>query len=424
MPNPLTQEEFLRKVENNTKRIDKFDIIGKYHKSTELVEGVCRVCGTHSFRTANSWVSGKRGCKVCAHNRAMEKRKKESYEGFLKFLKDNDLHYIMVTPYIDRKTKITFYCEDCGNYFDTAPGWIKESDYRCPHCNFSDGISFPNKVIKSIMRRSVVEYKKFEYGPIWADGKAYDCFFILNSKKYIIEADGEFHKKEFNANKNSKVYKLGKKYNKNKKKRTLEETKKIDAQKDQWAKEHNIEMIRIDCDYDKMEDVIVAFKNSRLKDILDFSNFNWDEIAIEASKNLVIEVCKYRVEHPELSRQDIADVFGVCECTIKNYMVFGRKHGLIPQGFKADNGLAQYDFEGLDSIGNGTPTCVKNKKDEILFIVNSCSKAKRILEEQYNFVTSAHKIGKIINSNIVYKGYKFEIATQELVSNNLEKVIN
>ena len=81
----------------------------------------------------------------------------------------------------------------------------------------------------------------------------YDNYFVYNNKEYILEMDGGFHSIDNLMNG-----------------QTVEESKSIDDYKDTMAKEHGIEVIRIDCYYkskDRLEYVKQNIIDSKLNKI-------------------------------------------------------------------------------------------------------------------------------------------------------------
>ena len=127
------------------------------------------------------------------------------------------------------RTKIKIKCKYCGNVKDTTTQIFVYYNFRCPKC--SDGISYPNKFMFSVLKQLKVDFIS-EYSPKWINLKKYDFYFKINGKEYIIEMDGAFHNRDNPFNKNTK-----------------EKSKAIDKYKDKLAKERNIKVIRINCDY-------------------------------------------------------------------------------------------------------------------------------------------------------------------------------
>ena len=103
----------------------------------------------------------------------------------------------------------------------------------------------------------------------------------------IIEMDGGFHYIDNNLSG-----------------QTANKTQEIDNYKELKAKEHNIEVIRIDCNYehdDKFEYIKNNIIHSKLNNILELNNVNWLKIDEQSQKALVKEVCDYWHLHNEIN---------------------------------------------------------------------------------------------------------------------------
>jgi len=124
-------------------------------------------------------------------------------------------------------------CPDCIRIKDKK---IKIRDIytnKSIGCICSDGQSFPNKTMFNILEQLGIDFIP-EYNPEWIKPKRYD--FYIPSINKIIEMDGQFHKNNNQMNG-----------------QTSKESNELDEYKDNLARERDIEVIRIDCDYPNME---------------------------------------------------------------------------------------------------------------------------------------------------------------------------
>ena len=64
----------------------------------------------------------------------------------------------------------------------------------CPVC--SDGVSYPNKYVRNLLKQLPIENLEYEWKPEWGKQYSYDNYFIYNEKEYIVEADGAQHFKD------------------------------------------------------------------------------------------------------------------------------------------------------------------------------------------------------------------------------------
>ena len=123
----------------------------------------------------------------------------------------------------------------------------------CKCCG--DGVKFPNKFAFNLLEQLGLDFVT-EYSPKWIGRKSYD--FYIPSLNLILEMDGGFHNKD---NKMSG--------------QTKEESREIDDYKDKLAKEHGIEVVRIDCDYYILTERATYIKqnilNSKLSTLFDLN---------------------------------------------------------------------------------------------------------------------------------------------------------
>jgi TATA-box binding protein (TBP) (component of TFIID and TFIIIB) len=179
--------------------------------------------------------------------------------------------------------KLISKCPDCGFEKEYKINVITIHGFSCTIC--SDGIKYPNKFSYELLNQLNKTYKfaylEHEYSPDWIGKMSYDNYFIYNGKEYIIEMDGGFHNKDNNMSGQTK-----------------EESKLIDDYKDKLAKEHKIEVVRIDCDYgnelnkrfELIKDNILS--SNKLNQIFDLNKIDWLKCNEFACDNLIKEVCK------------------------------------------------------------------------------------------------------------------------------------
>lgn len=204
-------------------------------------------------------------------------------------------------------------CPDCGRVKDSP---MKISTIYAEHsigCTCSDKISYPNKFAYSFLDQLNeiygFEYLEHEYSPEWIGRKSYDNYFIYNCKEYILEMDGGFH---FNDNNLSG--------------QTKEESKTIDNYKDTMAKEHGIEVIRIDCNYgnnNKLKYIKQNILNSKLSELFDLTKLDWIKCEGFSLNNLVKVTCAYKKNNPNIDTTEIANIMNLDVTTIIKYLKKG-----------------------------------------------------------------------------------------------------
>lgn len=206
--------------------------------------------------------------------------------------------------------KINVRCPDCGRIKKSTMNDLYK--FRSVRCICGDGFSYPNKFMFNLLEQLNIDFKT-EYYPKWSNRRFYD--FYDKENNIIIEMDGG----------------LGHGYNDNLLNGvTKEKSKEVDKLKDLAAQNQGIKVIRINCDYNKVENRHEYIKNntmiSELKNYYDFEKVNWNEVDKFATSNLVKKVCEYYECHKNTSSiKDIASKFKISTCTLKTYLKNGNK---------------------------------------------------------------------------------------------------
>lgn len=224
--------------------------------------------------------------------------------------------------------KILIKCPYCGFQKEIRICTLVRHGFSCPRCG--DGVSYPNKLMFNLLEQLNVEFIN-EYSPYWIKPKRYD--FYIPSKNLIIEMDGGFH--------NSDNDMSG---------QTAEQSKEIDNYKDKLAEEHDLKVIRIDCDYkhkNKFNYIMNNIINSKLNKIFDLKNINWNKVVQYTEKNLVKEVCDYwclhnDINNEELTTTDLAKIFNINNENIRNYLKQGTKLGWCNYNTKIGKTYSNY----------------------------------------------------------------------------------
>ena len=180
------------------------------------------------------------------------------------------------TPHSNNKIYVV--CPDCGRIKDKSMVIKDICKRKSIGCNCSDKISYPNKFAYSLLEQLNEIYKfdhlENEYSPDWIGQKRYDNYFIYNGKEYILEMDGGWHTKDNNLSGQTK-----------------EESKDNDNKKDLKAKEHGIEVIRIDCKKSNLNYIKQNILSSKLSKIFNLSEIDWKQCEEFALSNFVKQAC-------------------------------------------------------------------------------------------------------------------------------------
>ena len=233
--------------------------------------------------------------------------------------KSNKFSPFDIKPFYEKKVKLI--CQQCGNEDDIFPKEFWANPYRCKAC--SDGYSYPNKFMYNLLKQLNVNFTS-EYCPSWSSPRRYD--FYLEDYKLIVEMDGSLgHGKSA-----TRSY-------------TLEETIRIDKEKDKLALDNGIYVIRIDCDQSKLDYIKNQIINSKFNFIFDLSNVNWLECEKIGKSSRLIEVCNiFNTKTKVLS--EISDITGYDKGSIWKMIKKGTTMGLCnynPKEAIRDNNIKQ-----------------------------------------------------------------------------------
>lgn len=266
----------------------------------------CLKCGNIDTMSEQQ-IKGGGGCNVCSGDKILIGYNDlwTTHPKIAKLLEDPNDGY--AHTYGTHK-KLNFICPDCKtiNKNKILLNYIRRG-FSCSYC--SDGHSYPNKFSYALLEQLNDIYKfnylKHEYSPEWIKPKRFDNYFEYENYKYILEMDGAFHKKDNNMSG-----------------QTINESKAIDDFKDMKAKEHNIEVIRIDCENPSLEFIKNNILNSKLNHMFDLSLINWFKIEEFALSNLVKIVSNYWSNDIK-STKEIANIIKLDRSTIRRYLKQG-----------------------------------------------------------------------------------------------------
>lgn len=267
--------------------------------------------------------------------------------------------------YVNAFTKIKCKCKLCGTIFDIVPANIlHRNNISCPTC--SDGISYPNKFVRNVLRKLPLQNLTYEYKIDENNQYSYDDYFIYNSQEYVIEVDGAQH------------YEDGKFWND-----TSEEQQNRDKEKDELAKRNNIIVIRIDArksDPLYLKDSII---NSDLSSIVDLSNINWEECHIKSLNSLVKEVCD--LYNDGYRNIDIVRETKLGRHTVTKYLKIGNELGWCKyinqlskeiKVYDKNDMTERYSFNSLSECADKLTDMLKEEFNKKM-IVNVCCGHKK-----------------------------------------------
>ena len=324
------------------------------------------------------------GCSYCSNRRVLVGFNDlfTTRPDVAKLLKNSEDGY----KYTKGSDKIVeFLCPQCGNIISKKIGEVCNRGLGCQMC--SDGISYPNKLIRQVLKQLNVDFIP-EYSPSWIKPKKYDCYFEYKNKKYIIEMDGAQHYYEKSISKYS-----------------LADRKFNDKVKDEAAELHDIKVIRIDCLISDIDYIRANIVTSELNRMFDLSIIDWKLCNKNAQKSLIIESCDlYMLKM--MSINEIAKTLNICVNTTRSYLKKGAELGLCDYNAKDALRLARdkrvkiiYLLDDFDNIIHefyGTRDCVMQIKNI------------------YNISITRSGVKKSCQTHKPYKGFNFRFANETI----------
>lgn len=298
MPIKLTNEEFINKLHNVTTDIAPLE---EYINMDTKIKFICLF--GHIFNMTPNNALHRHSCPVCSGKRVIK-----GYNDLwtvrpdiASMLSNKDEGFING---IGSHRKADFICPDCGSIVNKTISKVVSRGLSCPFC--SDGISFPNKVLRFILMSSDAENIDFEFSPKWLTPRKYDGYFEKDNCKYVVEMDG-------GLGHGNRVFKGNNKSNSG---------KLVDNEKDELAKINDINVIRIDCNYGDTANRLYYIKNnllnSELYSILSLNNIDWDECFLFAMHSFIKIVANMYNNGDNII--EIANKLNINRCTARDWL--------------------------------------------------------------------------------------------------------
>ena len=366
---------------------------------------VCQQCGYHYSAAPNSKIKGN-GCPVCTSKicvtgindivtqylREKDINRKNRLKTLIEHFPNREDDAKLYLP--SMSSRVMFKCLDCGHLQERQIYNVFDHGFSCEVC--SDGISYPNKFIYAIVKHLPVNNLQREWSePDWLKINKrkcqYDLYFVYQGVEYVVEMDGGL---------GHGLLKYG----------TTEkdvEGKNRDIEKDRRAKQHNIKVIRIDCNYSDIKHRAEYIKhnilNSQLAELFDLSIINWDECDMFAQNNIMREICNYKTQNPSVSTKDIALLFSISTTTVNKYLRKGDELGWCEMPpYHIIKPVVQMDLDG----------------NIIMRFRNAILADKAIWSDSHNH---GNGIGKACKTHKPYKGFLFRFEDD---LNELDTFIN
>lgn len=292
--------------------------------------------------------------------------------------------------------KIYPKCPNCGLIFNKKCSIMSIYNKEIS-CICSDGISYPNKFMYKLLKQLDVLFER-EFRPDWCSNYFYD--FYIPSLNLIIEMDGGIGHANGIMFSNSK--------------NTLEERIETDKYKVQKAKEHGIDVIRIDCQYNHDRfNYIKENTITKLNDVFDLSVVDWNECDKFAMSSLAKQACELKNNNPNLRISEIADLLDLSPATILRYLKEGNKLNLCKYN-KEEQRLINERYRA-EKIKEAKSKPVEVFKDGVSCgIFQSASYLERESMEIFGVKFYSSNISKICKGILkTSKGYTFKYIENE-----------
>lgn len=210
--------------------------------------------------------------------------------------------------------KIKWKCPDCGHVFERAIGNISARGFSCELCG--NKTSYGERFIMAMFDELQVNYKP-QFIPDWGNGRRYDFLLHYDSCKYIIEVDGGWH---YVDNKMSG--------------QTAIETRNIDILKENLALSNGYYVIRLDYNYgnnNKYVYFLNSIMESKLSELYDLSNIDFNQIDIIANKSMVIRVADLWNALEEKSMYELKKQINLYDDGLRKLLYRASEIGLISE---------------------------------------------------------------------------------------------
>ena len=281
-------------------------------------------------------------------------------------------------------------CPDCGKISDRI--YTVHTLYQSKRlaCICSDNVKFPEKFMYNFIEQLNLDfiYQLSKRKMSWCGSYIYD--FYLNDAICIIETHGEQHYDNIGRFKST----------------TLEERQQNDKDKEYWAISNGIEKdnyIVINCKKSELEWIKNSIINSKLNNMFDLTNIDWNKCFEFALSNLVKKACDIKMNNPDLTSEEISKIMKLHRSTINDYLKKGTKLGWCDYDPKKES------FKGSSKAGTMQGKKLEMFKDNISLGIFNSVNYLRIHSEELFGIKFSQSINNSCNGKTNnYKGYTFK----------------
>lgn len=330
MGRKLTNEEFLQRLKDEN---ILYIPLEEYKTMSTKIKWLCYKDSKHIFKAKPDHIFEGRGCPYCSGRLPVvgETDLWTTHPEIARMLENYEDGY-KYSAFSSHRTN--WICPNCGTTIKNKMFKnITSNGLICPIC--SDGVSYSEKFVASLLLQLNVDFvhdKPLE----WSNNKRYD--FYIQNYNMIIECHGLQHYEEGFTNHSTS--------------RSLQEEKENDLFKKNIAVANGIkEYIVLDCRKSDKNFIRDSILNSRLSDIFNLSNIDWNQCDKYTSKSYCAEILQY-YNNGIKNTSDIAKMVVVGQRTVLDTL-----HKL------AKNGLCDYDSKKvLTNMHSKKVICLETEK--------------------------------------------------------------
>ena len=304
----------------------------------------------------------------------------------------------------------TFKCPICGK--EKEEEILTLYSVGSMGCTCGDGFSYPEKFMMECLKQLGIDFiwQLTEKHFSWIGKKRYDFYFELNGEQYIIETHGKQHPNTVGYDKSSFTFSYSN--------RRLEG--KNDELKYNIAIENGIKpqnYIIIDCSLSEKEFISKNILKSKLNEIFDLSNINWDKCDELGFKNIVKQSCE--MFNNGMNTDDIMKEFNIARTTVCDYLNIGTERGWCNYNGKEEQKRRLKEWNKK----NIKPLAVYNyKTNELIGVFDKIVSCIKYLKEELNISICDVSIYKVLNEEWKKaNGLYFEKITEEEYYNYIKK---
>lgn len=288
------------------------------------------------------------------------------------------------------KNKVEVECPFCHTTKSMCILNLCNQGFSCPVC--SDKLPLGEKIMYILLRECNIPFvKEFSSRQAsWTGRYRYD-FYI--KPDIIIEVMGRQHK-DGSFEQLSGI--------------TLEDEIQNDKNKKDLALNNGINhYIIIDADKTDSDYIKNNIINSELKNYIDFSKINWNEVLLRCEKPILIDVCEEFLKSNNITTGMICKKFGLSYSVVQNYLKRGTKLGLCNYNPKE---YRRYNYFVNDTGNNTIPIkCIEKNS-----YFKSCGLCSRVSKDAFGIKLNDCSIRSVLKGEYAqHRGYHFSYVTQE-----------